>query len=47
VTAKIGEVIIKVKVPEKAQINPDSDNHVIFSQDHMILYENEKALNLQ
>lgn len=46
VTAKIGKVVIKIKVPEKVQVNPDADNKVIFSQDHILLYENEKALNL-
>ncbi len=47
VTAKLGNIIIKAKVSEKNHINPDADNKVIFGQDYMILYENEKMLNHQ
>lgn len=47
VTAMLGKVIIKIKVSEKVQVNPDANNKVIFNQDNMILYENDKALNLQ
>ncbi len=47
VTAKLGKIVIKAKIPEKTQINPEAANRIIFSQDNMILYENEKALNLQ
>lgn len=47
VTAMLGKIVIKAKIPEKIQVNPEADNKVIFNPDNMILYENESALNLK
>jgi glycerol transport system ATP-binding protein len=46
VTAQLGRITIKAKMPEQTRVDPDADNYAVFSLDHMILYENEKALTL-
>ncbi len=46
VTAKLGKIVIKAKIPEKVRVDPNADNRVIFKKENIILYANEKAINL-